>query len=133
MKDPLPRAALLLDGRDIPLAVNGRTSIGEPNHLRLHLSPAPATGLPKEFSLEQNYPNPFNPTTNFKFAIPSRQLTILRVYNVLGQEVQTLVNEVKEPGVYTISWDATNLPSGVYLYRLTAQNFDRTMKLLLIK
>jgi hypothetical protein len=89
--------------------------------------------LPEAFSLSQNYPNPFNPTTNFQFSIASLQLTILKVYDVLGREVATLVNEVKPPGEYTVWWDATGVPSGVYFYRLTAGAFSETRKLILLR
>ena len=89
--------------------------------------------LPKEFSLGQNYPNPFNPVTNVQFSIASRQLTILKVYDVLGQEVSTLVDEVKEPGKYTVSWDAGKLASGVYIYSITAGSFSERRKMLLIR
>jgi hypothetical protein len=89
--------------------------------------------LPTEFSLEQNYPNPFNPVTNFQFSIVNRQLTILKVYNVLGQEVATLVNEVKQPGTYTVQWDASGMASGMYFYRIQAGDFVATRRLLLLK
>lgn len=94
----------------------------------------------KEFILNQNYPNPFNPTTNFEFRIPARPaggsdfgLVTLKVYDVLGREVTTLVNEVKYPGIYTVTWNASNFSSGVYIYRLHANGFFQTRKLLLQK
>jgi hypothetical protein len=86
-----------------------------------------------DFQLLQNYPNPFNPLTTLQFTIADRQSTILSVYNLLGQEVTTLVNEVKSPGTYTVSWDATGQSSGVYFYRLTAGSFVSTRKLVLAK
>ena len=93
--------------------------------------------LPKEFALQQNYPNPFNPTTNFQYSIASAgggsQLTILKVYDILGREVATLVNEVKQPGEYSVTWDASNEPSGVYICRLSAGSFTEVRKLLLLK
>jgi len=90
-------------------------------------------GLPTVFELAQNYPNPFNPVTNFQFSILSSQLTILKVYDLLGREVATLVNEVKQPGVYTMQWDAASLASGVYLYRLESGGFSETRKLILLR
>ncbi|MDH3252567.1 MAG: T9SS type A sorting domain-containing protein, partial [Ignavibacteria bacterium] len=92
-------------------------------------------GLPKAFALEQNYPNPFNPSTTIQFAIPvgTYGRTSLRVYDVLGREVATLVNEVKQPGTYTVQWDARGLASGVYIYRLTAGEYVQTRKALLMK
>jgi hypothetical protein len=88
---------------------------------------------PHAFQLEQNYPNPFNPVTNFKLSIANSQLTILKVYDVLGREVATLMNEMKQPGTYTVQWDASNVASGVYLYRLQAGSFVETKKLLLLR
>ena len=93
--------------------------------------------LPQTYSLAQNYPNPFNPTTNFGFRIPDCGFVSLKVYDVLGREVATLVNEVKQPGVYTVTWDvcqtAGGLSSGVYFYRLSAGSFKATRKLVLMR
>jgi hypothetical protein len=83
--------------------------------------------------LSQNYPNPFNPSTNIQFSIVRRQLTIVKVFDVLGREVATLVNEVKEPGTYTVQFNASSLASGVYFYRLQAGDFVQTKKLVLLK
>jgi hypothetical protein len=88
---------------------------------------------PKGFKLEQNYPNPFNMSTNIKFSIVRSQLTILKVYNVLGREVATLVNEMKQPGEYTVRWDAKGVPSGVYYYRLTTGDFTSVKKMALVR
>ncbi len=85
------------------------------------------------FALEQNYPNPFNPTTAIKFTVDSRQFTVLKVYNLLGQEVATLVEGMKEPGSYQVEWNATVFPSGIYFYRLQAGNYTATQKMLLMK
>ena len=90
-------------------------------------------GTPREFALEQNYPNPFNPTTNFRFGLPQSALVMLKVYDVLGKEVTTLVNEPFKPGSYQLTWDATGLPSGVYFYRLQAGSFSETKKLILLR
>jgi hypothetical protein len=90
-------------------------------------------GIPKEFSLSQNYPNPFNPATNLEFRIANRELVNLIVCDVLGREVATLVNEMRPAGVYTVRWDASSLPSGVYFYRLRAGNFVETKKMVLAK
>ena len=89
--------------------------------------------FPLAFDLLQNYPNPFNPATAIQFAIADRQLTIVKVYDVLGQEVATLVNEVKEPGAYTVRWDAGGMSSGVYFYRLTAGGFVQTKRMMVVK
>lgn len=89
--------------------------------------------MPDKFELYQNYPNPFNPVTNFQFSIVNCQLTILKVFDMLSREVATLVNEVKQPGVYKVNWNAGGFPSGVYFYRLQTDTFTETKKLLLLK
>jgi hypothetical protein len=88
---------------------------------------------PENFVLEQNYPNPFNPATTIKYMIKDQSLVSLKIYDVLGNEVATLVNEIKPKGAYTLNFDASSLPSGVYFYRLTAGNFIETKKMLLLK
>ncbi len=96
--------------------------------------------LPQTFSLEQNYPNPFNPSTTIKFSIPDvistegRNLNItLKAYDVIGNEIATLVNENKPAGNYEVSFDATNLSSGTYFYKLQAGSFVETKKMILMK
>jgi hypothetical protein len=89
--------------------------------------------LPESFRLEQNYPNPFNPVTNFQFSIANSQLTILKVYDVLGREVATLVNEVRESGMHIVQWNAGGVASGVYFYRIQAGSFVETKKLLVLR
>jgi hypothetical protein len=93
---------------------------------------------PKEFVLYQNYPNPFNPTTKIKYEIPNvgtrdRVSVRIIVYDVLGNEVATLVNEEKQPGVYEVEFDASLLSSGMYLYKLKAGTFVQTKKMILTK
>ena len=98
---------------------------------------AAATGVqkdvPYEFRLNQNYPNPFNPTTNLGFQIGNFGFVTLKVFNVLGIEVATLVNENCQPGPHAVKWDASGLPSGVYLCRLTAGSLTQTQKVILAK
>ena len=89
--------------------------------------------IPKNFMLSQNFPNPFNPTTTISFAIPSSAFTSLKVYDILGNEVATLVNEEKPAGDYEITFNASTLTSGVYLYRLSAGNFTEIKKMILMK
>jgi len=89
--------------------------------------------VPNNYSLSQNYPNPFNPTTTIKFSIPNSQFVILEVYDILGSEVATLVNEEKSPGNYDVKFDGSNLSSGVYFYRLSAGVFSKTKKFVLMK
>ncbi len=86
-----------------------------------------------DFNLEQNYPNPFNPSTTIKFSVPTNEFITLKVYDVLGNEVTTLVNEQRAPGTYEVRFDAGSLASGVYVYKLQAGNFTQTRKLLLMK
>jgi hypothetical protein len=89
--------------------------------------------VPHVYRLDQNFPNPFNPATIIRYAIPVTGWASLRVYDLLGREVSTLVNELKQPGEYTVRWDASGLSSGVYFYRLQASNSTRTRKLILMK
>jgi hypothetical protein len=90
-------------------------------------------GAPDNFSLEQNYPNPFNPSTVISYQMPVNENVVLKIYDVLGNEVTTLVNEFKEAGKYSIEFDASNLGSGIYFYTITAGNFTSTKKMTLIK
>ena len=89
--------------------------------------------LPTTTTLSQNYPNPFNPTTNITFGLPESGSVKLDVYNVMGQRVATLVNDQKKAGYHTVSFDASRLASGVYLYRLRTGNQVITKKLMLVK
>ena len=88
---------------------------------------------PKEFVLYQNYPNPFNPKTVISYQLPVTSNVTLKVYDVLGNEVTTLVNEEKQPGVYEVEFDASSLASGMYLYKLQAGDFVQTRKMILTK
>jgi len=88
---------------------------------------------PNKFSLEQNYPNPFNPSTNIKFSVPITGVVKLSIYNTLGKEVAVLVNAMVETGFNEVSFNALNLPSGVYFYRLQAGEFIQTKKMVLMK
>ena len=86
-----------------------------------------------EFNLKQNYPNPFNPVTNLEFGISKLEFVSLKVYDVLGNEIKTLVNEMKTPGVYNVEFDGSNLPSGIYYYKIAAGNFSEVRKMMLLK
>jgi hypothetical protein len=98
------------------------------------LSVTDLPGIARVFTLEQNYPNPFNPSTNIKFSIPVQSSVELKVYNLLGQEVATLVNnETLKAGNHVVSFNASNLASGVYFYKITAGQFVSTKKLMLLK
>ncbi|MDD5608649.1 MAG: M1 family aminopeptidase [Ignavibacterium sp.] len=88
---------------------------------------------PQTFSLEQNYPNPFNPVTKIKFTLASNEYTTLKVYDIIGKEITTLVNNQMEKGHYEINFDASNLPSGVYFYTLNAGGYKETRKMILMR
>jgi len=108
--------------------------IGDPNWFGIVLSaPAQPTSVPQEFALSQNYPNPFNPSTEIQFSLPTTSDVTLKVFNVLGQEVATLVSGILTVGTHEVSFDASRLASGIYLYKLVAGNFLSTKKMLLLK
>jgi len=90
-------------------------------------------GFPNDYMLFQNYPNPFNPTTNIKYSIPQKSFVTLKVYDILGKEIDALVHEEKQVGSYEINFNATNLSSGIYFYKIQAGDFTDTKKLILIK
>lgn len=92
-----------------------------------------STEIPKEFFISQNYPNPFNPITKVKFGVPKSSLVKLTIYDILGREIALLVNQKLEPGTFEVDWNAADFPSGVYFYRIEAEDFVRTNKMLLIK
>lgn len=88
---------------------------------------------PEKFSLSQNYPNPFNPVTNFGFRIAEFGLVKLTIYDAVGKEIAIIVNEEMQPGSYSVDWDASNYPSGVYFYKLESGSFVESKKMVLIK
>jgi surface antigen len=102
-------------------------------HLSKATSVASLTILPSELSLSQNYPNPFNPSTTIEFGLPKSAFVTLRVYDLLGRQVGELINEKLSPGTYTGKWDARDMASGVYFYRLQAGDFVETKKMLLLR
>ena len=94
--------------------------------------------LPQEFALHQNYPNPFNPVTRIRYDLPENSMVNITVYDMLGREVNTLVNQVQDAGFKSIIWDATNdygksVSAGIYLYQIQAGDFMRTEKMVLLK
>ena len=89
--------------------------------------------IPKVYSLSQNYPNPFNPTTKINFALPKQGFVTLKIYDVLGREVRTLVNEVKSAGNFTVDFNASEFSSGVYFYKLESNGFSDIKRMMLIK
>jgi hypothetical protein len=93
----------------------------------------PSTPVPTEYALNQNFPNPFNPSTTITYAVKDAGFVNLKVYNLLGQEVANLVSEQLNPGNYSVSFDANNLPSGIYVYRLEVNDFSAQQKMVLLK
>jgi hypothetical protein len=94
----------------------------------------PQLALPNEFALYQNYPNPFNSSTQISYSIPNANFVILKIYDILGREVQTLVDNLQKKNTYSINFDASNLSSGIYFYRLqVGKDFVETIKMLLIR
>ncbi len=94
--------------------------------------------IPKEFAVSQNYPNPFNPSTIINYALPKSSLVTIKIYNILGQEVKTLINSQHQPGYYTAQWNGDNnsghtVASGIYIYRVEAGQYVKTMKMMLLK
>ncbi|MGE5497808.1 MAG: T9SS type A sorting domain-containing protein, partial [Syntrophothermus sp.] len=88
---------------------------------------------PESFSLSQNYPNPFNPSTTISYSIPEGRVVILKVYDMLGKEVKMLMNEYKEAGTHSVQFNASTLPSGIYVYTIQAGEFRNSKKLMLLK
>ena len=95
--------------------------------------PEGPAGIPREYSLNQNYPNPFNPGTHLTFQVAKEGFVSLKVYDVLGREVATLVNEVKRAGTYDAAWNAAGFGSGVYFCKMQSGTFAETRKMLLMK
>ncbi|MCB0720810.1 MAG: T9SS type A sorting domain-containing protein [Ignavibacteriae bacterium] len=92
-----------------------------------------SSSLPERYNLSQNYPNPFNPSTNIKFDIANAGPVKITIYNSLGMQVETLVNENLSPGSYQVNWNASSISSGTYFYRIETDGFVETKKMLLIK
>jgi len=110
-------------------AASNRTTVYKVNRFTYADKPE----IPTKFTLYQNYPNPFNPSTTISYDLPVRARVKLVIYNLLGQEVATLVNDEQEPGRYSVNFDASGLPSGIYFYRLEAGKFVEQKKMILIK
>ncbi|MCI0474468.1 MAG: T9SS type A sorting domain-containing protein, partial [Ignavibacteria bacterium] len=89
--------------------------------------------IPADFNLYQNYPNPFNPNTIINFQLPTNNFVTLKIYDITGKEVETLVNEQLSPGSYKVDWNASRYPSGVYFYNLKSNGYTSTKKMILVK
>ncbi len=114
-------ALAILQGMGNYLNISGATSVSH------------SSTTPQAFSLGQNYPNPFNPTTHFGFRIADFGFVSLKIYNTLGQELETLLNEELKPGSYDVTFDGTNVASGVYFYKLMTGNYSETKRMVLLK
>jgi hypothetical protein len=132
---PLPEAAdMQYSSTALKTGATDHGPIGDPNWFGIVLSaPQTSSAAPQTFALSQNYPNPFNPSTKIDFTIPSNSLVQLKVYNLLGQEVATLVNGTLTSGTHTVTFDASKLSSGIYMYKITAGSFVSTRKMVLLK
>ncbi len=119
--------------RSLWLTGSGADIIKYTGELPVSIAEDNRTEIPKEFSLLQNYPNPFNPTTRIRYDVPRESRIVLKIYDVLGAEVATLVNERLAPGKYTAEWNAGQSASGVYIYRMDAEGFSASKKLILVK
>jgi Peptidase family C25/Secretion system C-terminal sorting domain len=120
--DSIPRRYTLLGDPALKLPFNTITQVAKEIDY-----------IPSYYSLEQNYPNPFNPSTTIDYSIPTSGFVTINVYNVLGQEVASLVNEEKQAGVYQVNFNGIDLSSGVYIYKLQAGKFSSTQKMILAK
>ena len=137
--DTLTGVATLVS--DNPLSVNNLSAIAMRSDFVTSISTDRVVQLPTIFSLQQNYPNPFNPSTMIRFQIPQSPFTkgdkggfvMLKIYDLLGREVETLVNEEKPAGSYEVTFDRKNLSSGIYFYKLQSGNFVETKRMLMIK
>lgn len=116
---------------EMPSSVNADVTMNEES--ASPLADVLLQAIPSEFTLNQNYPNPFNPTTNIKFALPQSSVVKLEVFNVLGQRVATLVNGEMNAGYHTVMFDASNLASGVYVYRINTGEHMQVKRMMLIK
>jgi hypothetical protein len=125
-------ATLVINGKTIDLRTNGTVQVSAPDS-RVTLMMEPVKTVPGVYALEQNYPNPFNPTTIIRYSLPNADHVTLQVINLLGQVTRTLVDEVQSAGYKEISFDAKDLPSGIYFYRLLAGKFTDTKKTILLK
>ncbi|QQS36142.1 MAG: T9SS type A sorting domain-containing protein [Ignavibacteriales bacterium] len=130
------RAGYKLGGSDKCFAVfagqNGSNAYGVGGCLT-PVSVEDDQSIPNEYSLDQNYPNPFNPTTTIEYSIPEASFVNIKVYDMLGQKIAELINEVSQQGNYKVNFDAANLPSGTYFYRIKTDKFVEVRKMMLMK
>jgi len=128
------RASLIVDGKITQMTDEGSLLIADPDAaVSIRLAAPKAVELPTEFALQQNYPNPFNPTTVIRYQLPLKAYVSLKIYDLLGRQVATLVDGLEDAGFRSVSWNANAVSSGMYFYRLNAGTFSQTRKLLLVK
>ena len=125
--------ALAVSGTDLCAGTSGAGVWRRPLSEVITWADPASNPEPSDFSLHQNYPNPFNPTTSIEYALPHAGYVSLRVYNVLGEGVATLVDGQQAAGTLKTTWDASHMPSGVYFYRLTAGEYVQTRKMVLMR
>ena len=118
--------------REIPVNDAHTTELIEYN-VQLKIDEKNSLGIPSHFCLHQNYPNPFNPTTTISYELPKSSFVNMSIYNVAGQLVETLVNDNKSPGYYSVEWNTSGASSGLYFYRIDAGDFSSVKKCLLVK
>ena len=119
---------------DYVLEINGQViAIGSKNKLTSKLKNTNPNSISLTYSLSQNYPNPFNPTTKISFALPKAGFVTLKIYDILGREIKTLVNEIRQDGNYSVDFNASEFSSGVYFYRIQANDFTDVKRMLLVK
>jgi immune inhibitor A len=134
IKEQTVYSSLQIDDKIIEMGKIGTIQISNPeSEIKLRLSLSSPVETPEEFALQQNYPNPFNPTTVINYLLPIDSYVKLKVYNLLGQEVATLVDGEQLAGYHEAVWDASAVPSGVYYYKLHAGNFTEVKKMLLVR
>ena len=135
-----PQKIFYDDSNNVIVAGDYTDSTNGSNFFAMRLKQKVGTGvvetkedLPTTYSLSQNYPNPFNPTTTIRYSIPSAGVVQLKVYDILGSELSTLIDEYKQAGVYEVEFDAAKFTSGVYLYKLTSGEYSATKKMMVLK
>jgi hypothetical protein len=122
-------ASLVVNGKTVRMTSGSSVQIANANtQVMLKLNSSVAAAKPTAFALSQNYPNPFNPSTIISYALPADAKVTLKVYNVIGQVVATLVDGVQTAGFKTLQWNAANLASGVYFYRIEASSLSQSVK-----
>jgi hypothetical protein len=132
MKSQDLTAVLIVGGQEVSLNTDGFMGITDAK-VQIVLVLSGFTGLPKEFVLGQNHPNPFNPSTTVSYRLPVKNRVTLKVYDVLGREVATLVDEIQDAGFKSVQWDATDIATGVYFYRIKAGKFAGVKKMMLVR